>query len=43
MHVVSSAKLSAEIIMRLHEEKSLSPFFDEFDAVKYLSSLKLFL
>ncbi len=43
LRVVSSAKLSAEIIMRLHEEKSLSPFFDEFDAVKYLSSLKLFL
>ncbi|WP_455381794.1 ribose-phosphate diphosphokinase [Salinispira pacifica] len=43
LQVVSSARLSAEIIMRLHEEKSLSPFFDEFDAVKYLSSLKLFL
>ena len=43
LHVVSSARLSAEIIMRLHEEKSLSPFFDPFDAPSYLSSLKLFL
>ena len=42
LHVVSSARLSAEIIMRLHEEKSLSPFFDEFNAWEYLSSLKLF-
>jgi len=43
LHVVSSARLSAEIVMRLHEEKSLSPFFESFDAWKYLSSLKLFL
>jgi ribose-phosphate pyrophosphokinase len=42
LHVVSSARLSAEIIMRLHEAQSLSPFFDEFNAWKYLSSLKLF-
>ncbi|WP_460056138.1 ribose-phosphate diphosphokinase [Spirochaeta dissipatitropha] len=41
LHVVSSARLSAEIIMRLHEEKSLSPFFEPFDAWNYLSSLKL--
>jgi ribose-phosphate pyrophosphokinase len=41
LHVVSSARLSAEIVMRLHEEKSLSPFFDSFDAWDYLSSLKL--
>ena len=42
LHVVSSAKLSAEIVMRMHEDGSLSPFFDAFDARKYLSSMKLF-
>ncbi len=43
LHVVSSAKLSAELVMRMHEEQSLSPFFDDFDVIRYLSSLKLFL
>jgi ribose-phosphate pyrophosphokinase len=43
LHVVSSARLSAEIIMRVHEEGSLSPFFDPFNAREYLSSLKLFI
>lgn len=43
LHVVSSARRSAEIIMRMHEEKTLSPFFDPFNAWTYLSSLKLFL
>ncbi len=43
LHVVSSARLSAEIIMRLHEEQSLSPFFDPFNPAQYLNSLKLFL
>jgi len=43
LQVVSSARLSAEIVMRLHEEQSLSPFFDEFDPQHYLSNLKLFL
>ncbi|TVQ24270.1 MAG: ribose-phosphate pyrophosphokinase [Spirochaetaceae bacterium] len=42
LHVVSSAKLSAEVVMRMHEDGSLSPFFDPFDARKYLSSMKLF-
>lgn len=43
LHVVSSARLTAEIIMRMHEEESLAPFFEPFDAWEYLSSLKLFL
>ncbi len=43
LHVVSSARLTAEIIMRMHEEKSLAPFFEPFDAWEYLSALKLFL
>jgi ribose-phosphate pyrophosphokinase len=43
LQVVSSARLSAEIIMRMHEEQSLSPFFDDFDPRHYLSNLKLFL
>ena len=43
LHVVSSARLSAELIMRMHEEQSLSPFFDDFDPHHYLSNLKLFL
>jgi ribose-phosphate pyrophosphokinase len=42
LHVVSSARLSAEIIMRIHDEKSLSPFLESFNAWEYLSSLKLF-
>lgn len=43
LEVVSSARLSAEIIMHMHEEHSLSPFFDDFDPRHYLSNLKLFL
>ncbi len=43
LHVVSSARLSAEIIMRMHEEESLSPFFDDFDAFEYMEKLRLFL
>ena len=43
LHVVSSARMSAEVIMRMHEEGSLSPFFDPFNAWEYLSSLKLFI
>jgi ribose-phosphate pyrophosphokinase len=43
LHVVSSARRSAEIIQRLNEEKSLSPFFDQFNAVEYLSTLRLFM
>jgi ribose-phosphate pyrophosphokinase len=43
LEVVSSARLSAEIIMHMHEEQSLSPFFDDFDPRHYLSNLKLFL
>lgn len=43
LEVVSSARLSAEIIMHMHEEQSLSPFFNDFDPRHYLSNLKLFL
>lgn len=43
LEVVPSARLSAEIVMRMHEEQSLSPFFDDFDPRHYLSNLKLFL
>lgn len=43
LEVVSSARLSAEIVMRMHEEQSLSPFFDDFDPRHYLSNLKLFI
>ncbi len=44
LHVVSSARRSAEIIMRLNEEQSLSPFFEDFNCHDYLSSsLKLFI
>lgn len=43
LHVVSSARMSAEIIMRVNEEGSLSPFFDPFNAQEYLSSMKLFI
>jgi len=43
LHVVSSARMSAEIIMRMNEEGSLTPFFDPFNAQKYLASMKLFI
>ncbi|TVR00568.1 MAG: ribose-phosphate diphosphokinase [Spirochaetaceae bacterium] len=44
LHVVGSARRSAEIVMRMNEEKSLSPFFEDFNCREYLSSsLKLFL
>ncbi len=43
LQVVSSARLSAELIMRMNEEQSLSPFFDDFHARTYLSSPKLFM
>lgn len=44
LHVVSSARRSAEIIMRINEEQSLSPFFESFSCREYLnSSLKLFI
>ncbi len=42
LRVVSSARLSAEIVMHMHEEKSMSPFFDDFDPWHYVSRLKLF-
>ncbi|MEE8441072.1 MAG: ribose-phosphate diphosphokinase [Spirochaetia bacterium] len=43
LHVVSSARMSAEIVMRMNEDGSLSPFFDPFNAQEYLSSMKLFI
>jgi ribose-phosphate pyrophosphokinase len=43
LHVVSSARLSAEVVMRMNEEGSLSPFFDPFNAGTYLASMKLFI
>jgi ribose-phosphate pyrophosphokinase len=43
LHVVSSARLSAEIVTRMNEEGTLSPFFEPFNAKQYLSSMKLFL
>ncbi len=43
LHVVSSARRSAEIVKRLNDEGSLSPFFDEFNAVDYLGSMRLFM
>ena len=43
LHVVSSARMSAGIIMRMNEEGSLSPFFEPFNAQEYLSSMKLFI
>lgn len=39
MHVVSSQQLTAQIILRIHEDKSLSPFFEEFNINKFLSQL----
>ncbi len=36
LHVVSSAKFSAELVMCQHEGQSLTPFFEDFDAKKHL-------
>lgn len=41
VHVVPSARLSAEIVLRMHREESLSPFFETFDPRAYMSRLKL--
>lgn len=41
MHVVPSARLSADIVLRMHREESLSPFFENFDPRAYMSRLKL--
>ena len=43
LHVVSSARRSAEIVKRRNDEGSLSPFFEEFNAWDYLSSMRLFM
>lgn len=42
LHVVSSARHSADIIRRLHSEESLSPLFVDFNAAEYFASMKLF-
>lgn len=42
LHVVSSARHSAEIVMRLHNQQSLSPLFVDFDAAEHFKSLQLF-
>jgi ribose-phosphate pyrophosphokinase len=41
VHVVPSARLSAEIVLRMHREESLSPFFDRFDPRAYMARRKL--
>ena len=41
LHIVSSARHSAEIVLRNHERKSMSPFLDSFDVIGYLQSPRL--
>ncbi len=41
VHLVPSTRLSAEIVLRMHREESLSPFFEDFDPRAYMSRLKL--
>ncbi len=43
LHVVSSTRLSAELIFNIHRDAPLSRYFLPFEARKYLSSMKLFL
>ncbi len=43
LEIVNTTRLSAEIIMKMHQERSLSPFFDPFDIRAYFSSMRLFL
>jgi len=42
LKVVSSARLASEIMMRVHHQQSLSPYFEDFNAERYFASLKLF-
>ncbi len=42
LSIVSSARRSAEIIMHIHEEKSLSLFFTTFNLAEYLAVPRLF-
>jgi ribose-phosphate pyrophosphokinase len=42
LHIVSSAKMSAEIVVSIHEDSSLSHMFEILDAFAYLSSPRLF-
>lgn len=39
MDVVSSEQLTAQIVLRIHEHNSLSPFFEEFNINKFLIQL----
>lgn len=40
LEIVPSTQLTAQIVMRIHEDNSLSPFFEEFNIEKFLSNLK---
>ena len=42
LSVISSARRSAEIVMRMHEQQSLSLFFEPFSLSDYLSKPRLF-
>jgi ribose-phosphate pyrophosphokinase len=42
LHVVSASGLAAEIILKLHLEQSLSPYFVDFSAERYFDSSELF-
>jgi ribose-phosphate pyrophosphokinase len=42
LHIVSSAAMSAEIVVSINEDRSLSHLFDVLDATAYLSSPRLF-
>ena len=41
LHIVSSARHSAEIVLRIHERKSMSPFLESFDVIGCLQSPRL--
>lgn len=41
--VITSARRSAEIVMRMHEGKSLSPFFEPFSIKEFLQNPQMFI
>jgi ribose-phosphate pyrophosphokinase len=41
LHVVSSARLAAEIVMKVHLQQSLSPYFEDFSADRHFTEDRL--
>ncbi len=42
LHVVSASQLAADVVMKVHMQQSLSPYFRDFSAEEYFSEPRLF-